>query len=236
MNPTALPISPRADTAQLARFSNVWINLETTASLAVAKPGVFERVMAGLIGQAGEGALDRIVWASGASVLHPEPPLRWLWERFQFSQEMREREGLPEITKEIKRKILGLNYLPMHGLDAETLAQNIEGDEFAVERSKRESKAVRDQLRERVCKVTAFSKEDVISRLYEMIDPCSAATSVPLSIVEMGMVENVELASGNVVVAISHDVADVSRAAVFPDGSRACACRHSWYRRRQMYF
>ena len=76
------------------------------------------------------------MWASGASVLHPEPPLRWFWERFQFSQEMREREGLPEITKEIKRNILGLNYLRMHGLDAEAIAKNIEGDEFAFERSK----------------------------------------------------------------------------------------------------
>jgi metal-sulfur cluster biosynthetic enzyme len=46
------------------------------------------------------------------------------------------------------------------------------------------------------------SQEDVISRLQQIIDPCSAATTVPLSIVEMGMVENVELASGNVVVAL----------------------------------
>ena len=50
--------------------------------------------------------------------------------------------------------------------------------------------------------MTAFTQEDVISRLHEIIDPCSAATKVPLSIVEMGMVENVELASGNVVVAL----------------------------------
>src|SRR5258708_9840908 len=48
--------------------------------------------------------------------------------------------------------------------------------------------------------MTAFTQEDVISRLQEIIDPCSAATKVPLSIVEMGMVENVELASGNVAV------------------------------------
>ena len=96
--------------------------------------------MAGLITHAGEGALDRIMWASGASVLHPEPPLRWFCERFQFSQEMREREGLPEITEEIKRKILGLNYLRMHGLDAEALAKNIKSDEFAVERSNGKAK------------------------------------------------------------------------------------------------
>jgi len=50
--------------------------------------------------------------------------------------------------------------------------------------------------------MTTFSQEDVISRLHEVIDPCSAATKVPLSIVEMGMVENVEFASGNVVVAL----------------------------------
>jgi uncharacterized protein len=49
---------------------------------------------------------------------------------------MREREGLPEITEEIKRKILGLNYLRMHGLDVEALAKSIEGDEFAVKRAK----------------------------------------------------------------------------------------------------
>jgi predicted TIM-barrel fold metal-dependent hydrolase len=121
---------------QLARFSNIWVNLEITSNLAVAKPGVFERVIAGLITHAGEGALDRLMWASGASVLHPDPPLKWFWERFHFSEEMREREGLPEITEEIKRKILGLNFLRMHGIDPKALAKKIKGDEFAVERSK----------------------------------------------------------------------------------------------------
>jgi uncharacterized protein len=125
---------------QLARFPNVWVNMETTSNLAVAKPGAFARVMAGLITHAGEGALDRIMWASGASVLHAEPPLQWFWEKFRFSDEMREREGLPEITEEIKMKILGLNYLRMHGLDAKVLAENIEGDEFSVARAKGKAK------------------------------------------------------------------------------------------------
>jgi predicted TIM-barrel fold metal-dependent hydrolase len=120
---------------QLARFDNVWVNLETTSNLAVAKPGAFARIVAGLIAHAGVGALDRLMWASGASVLHPEPPLRWFWEKFHFPEEMREREGLPEITREIKRNILGLNYLRMHGLDAKVLAENSKGDEFDVQRS-----------------------------------------------------------------------------------------------------
>jgi uncharacterized protein len=121
---------------QLARFPNVWVNLETTSNLAVAKPGAFQRVIAGLITHAGESALDRLMWASGASVLHPEPPLKWFWEHFHFPEEMREREGLPEITEEVKRKILGLNYLRMHALDPKTIAKNIEGDEFAIARAK----------------------------------------------------------------------------------------------------
>jgi metal-sulfur cluster biosynthetic enzyme len=50
--------------------------------------------------------------------------------------------------------------------------------------------------------MTAFTQEDVIFRLDEVVDPCSAATKVPLSIVEMGMVENVEFAAGNVIVAL----------------------------------
>jgi metal-sulfur cluster biosynthetic enzyme len=50
--------------------------------------------------------------------------------------------------------------------------------------------------------MTAFTHDEVMSRLHEITDPCSAATNVPLSIVEMGLVENVELASGNVVVAL----------------------------------
>jgi metal-sulfur cluster biosynthetic enzyme len=50
--------------------------------------------------------------------------------------------------------------------------------------------------------MTTFSQQDVISRLREVIDPCSAATRVPLSIVEMGTIESVEIVSRNVVVAL----------------------------------
>jgi metal-sulfur cluster biosynthetic enzyme len=48
----------------------------------------------------------------------------------------------------------------------------------------------------------AVSQDDVMSRLQGIVDPCSAATNVPLSIVEMGMIEEVAIASGTVVVAL----------------------------------
>jgi metal-sulfur cluster biosynthetic enzyme len=50
--------------------------------------------------------------------------------------------------------------------------------------------------------MNALTREDIISRLREVVDPCSVATRVPLSIVEMGMVESVELVSGNALVAL----------------------------------
>jgi metal-sulfur cluster biosynthetic enzyme len=50
--------------------------------------------------------------------------------------------------------------------------------------------------------MTTISLEGVVSRLHGVIDPCSAATRVPLSIVEMGMVENIELDKGEVTVAL----------------------------------
>jgi metal-sulfur cluster biosynthetic enzyme len=50
--------------------------------------------------------------------------------------------------------------------------------------------------------MTAITQEEVLSRLHQIIDPCSAATNVPLSIVEMGMIEHVEVSSGNVAIAL----------------------------------
>jgi len=50
--------------------------------------------------------------------------------------------------------------------------------------------------------MTVPSPDEVILRLHGVIDPCSAATNVPLSIVDMGMVEKVEVASGNVIIAL----------------------------------
>jgi metal-sulfur cluster biosynthetic enzyme len=44
-------------------------------------------------------------------------------------------------------------------------------------------------------------QQEVMSLLHGIVDPCSVATNVPLSIVEMGMVEKVEIASGKVVIA-----------------------------------
>ena len=58
---------------QLARFDNVYVNLETTATLATTRPLAFAHALASLI--RGPKALRRIVWGTGCMVSHPRPHL-----------------------------------------------------------------------------------------------------------------------------------------------------------------
>ncbi len=120
---------------QLARYPNVYVNLEVTASLTVAKPALFTQALAGLIGPSGAAGIDRLIWGTGASVWHPDPPLQWFWNSFEFSEEMVEGLALPQIDKAAKRKILGENYARLIGLDIEAARQRIAGDEFAQRRA-----------------------------------------------------------------------------------------------------
>ena len=99
----------------VAPFSNVYAEIGTTwASTIVSFPTVAAHLMGQLMKFMGP---DRIVFGSD-SVWYGTP--QWqidaLW-RFQIPEEMRERWGYPEITKEDKRKILGLNSAKLYGIE-----------------------------------------------------------------------------------------------------------------------
>ena len=72
---------------------------------------------------------------TGASVGHPDPPLRWFWNSFEFPEDMVAGLALPQIDKAAKRKILGENYARLIGPDIEAAKQRIAGDEFAQQRA-----------------------------------------------------------------------------------------------------
>lgn len=120
----------------LARFPNIWVNLETFNIIIMLRPRVFGEIMAGLLGVAGEAALERMYWASGAMNSHPRPGLEALM-RFQFTEDQMERHGIffpiPQLTHEHKRALLGGNIARLHGLDVEALAADIKDDEFAMQ-------------------------------------------------------------------------------------------------------
>lgn len=116
------------ETAQaIARYPNVYVNLETTFMLIYSAPGLFEEVLATFVRW---GGYEKLLFSSGMSYAHPQHQLD-LFRRFQFSQTTLERFGLEQITGEDKSLILGLNFARLAGLDVETTLSAVADDEFA---------------------------------------------------------------------------------------------------------
>ena len=115
---------------QLARFPNVYVNLETTTGLLGKRPGSFGRALAALLDVAGVDAIPRILWGTGSVAFHPQPLLERFVREFQFDDDLVERFGIPQLTLEHKRKILAENYAAMVGLDLDAMLAGIRGDEF----------------------------------------------------------------------------------------------------------
>lgn len=114
---------------QLARFPNVFVNLEITGAMAYSKPKAFQYAMAGLMQVAGPFAADKIVWGTGAMAFHPRPHLEGFWD-FQFDQDVMDQYGLPQFTREMKAGVLSGNYARILGLDLADRMARIADDEF----------------------------------------------------------------------------------------------------------
>jgi predicted TIM-barrel fold metal-dependent hydrolase len=125
------------DTAwQIARFHNVYVNLEITGSFVATRPAAFTQMLASLIGPGGEGAIEKILWGTGAIAFHPQPLLEAFVRDFAFPSELVEKAGVPQIDIAAKRKILFDNYARMTGLDLHARLAATRDDEFARRRAK----------------------------------------------------------------------------------------------------
>ena len=108
-------IKDTTEFAQLvAPYPNVYAELGAIfASCVVSFPTVCAHLMGILFKYLGA---DRIVWGTD-SIFYGSP--QWQIEAFwrlQIPEEMRRRYGYPEITEEMKRKVLGLNSARLYGL------------------------------------------------------------------------------------------------------------------------
>lgn len=119
---------------QLARFPNVYVNLEITTSLVAVAPAQFARAMATMLRHGGPAAIDRILWGTGAMAYHPRPHVEAFIRDFTFPSSLVEDWGIPPLTAEAKRKILAENYARMIGFDLKERLSAIEDDEFARQR------------------------------------------------------------------------------------------------------
>lgn len=116
---------------QLVRFPNAYVNLEATSQLLANAPKKFMRILAEMLAV---GAADRILWGTGGSVGHPQPLLERFWD-LTFTDEILETTGAPQLTREIKTKILGENVARLHGIDLDRLRkvvldEDLQGDEL----------------------------------------------------------------------------------------------------------
>jgi predicted TIM-barrel fold metal-dependent hydrolase len=116
---------------QIARFPNVFVGLESTATLAVRHPRKLARILGEFIMM---GGAKKLFWSSGASSPHPRPVLE-AFMRLQMPADMIEGDGYPALTEEIKSDILGRNYARLHGIDTAALKAKVSGDSLSKERA-----------------------------------------------------------------------------------------------------
>jgi len=116
---------------QIARFPNVYVGLESTATLAVRHPRKLARILGEFMMM---GGAKKLLWSSGASSPHPQPVLE-AFARLQMPPDMIEGDGYPALTDAVKADILGRNYARLHGLDLDAIAAKIADDDLSRQRA-----------------------------------------------------------------------------------------------------
>jgi predicted TIM-barrel fold metal-dependent hydrolase len=114
----------------LARFPNVYANLEITSLLMFHGPGLFNEILAQFLFWGGP---EKIIYSDGTLFCHSQPLLKRFWE-LELSDELLTKYNLRQLTKQHKALILGGNYARIVGLDVEQATHKIANDEFARER------------------------------------------------------------------------------------------------------
>ena len=118
---------------QIARFENVYVNLEVTAQLLPKHPRKFARIIGELMLARGS---ECILWGTGCSFTHARPLIED-FIAFEMPEDMVEGDGYAPVTDEDKANILGLNFARLHGLDVDALREQVAADD--IEQRKREN-------------------------------------------------------------------------------------------------
>jgi predicted TIM-barrel fold metal-dependent hydrolase len=120
-----------AQTAELmVRHPNLYANLESSFSYLIRKPAVFAEVLATLLVAGGP---ERILYGSGANLMHPRPLLE-AFADYEIPADVADRLGCPPLSDEIRRKIVGENALRLHGLNAAAVRDRVADDTFETEK------------------------------------------------------------------------------------------------------
>jgi hypothetical protein len=118
----------------LARFPNIYINMENLNMVVARRPRMMAKILLGLMKLAGTDALSRMFWGTGTVQYHPQPCLDAFLD-FEFPEDMLDEAGLyspiAQITREDKVGLLAGNFARLHDIDLEAVKAAIKDDEFA---------------------------------------------------------------------------------------------------------
>ena len=117
----------------LARFGNIYINMEIQNIIVERRPRAFAEILLGLCRIGGSDMLGRLFWGSGGTLHHPQPGLE-AFAAFEFPHELLEAGGLfkplRQITHQDKANILSGTFAKLHGIDLEECKRRVADDEF----------------------------------------------------------------------------------------------------------
>jgi predicted TIM-barrel fold metal-dependent hydrolase len=118
----------------LARFGNIYVNMEIQNIIVERRPRTFGNILLGLCHVGGSAMLDRLFWGSGGTLHHPRPGLEAFWE-YEFPEDQLDNAGLfmpiKQLTKQNKIDMLSGTYARLHGLDLDAMKSATQDDEFS---------------------------------------------------------------------------------------------------------
>jgi predicted TIM-barrel fold metal-dependent hydrolase len=110
----------------MGRFPNVYANLETTTALLWQAPRRFAQALALLLQWGGP---EKLLWGTGCTVTHPQHLIEAFWA-FDLPGDVAAAHGVPPLTPDVKRAILGGNYARMLGTDEAAMRAAFAGDQW----------------------------------------------------------------------------------------------------------
>jgi hypothetical protein len=108
--------------------SNLYAELGTTWFCLVRRPVEAAHVLGKLLTYFGP---DNIVWGTDSIWYGPAQQMLDAFKVFQIPRAMREEFGYPELTPEIREKILSKNAAKLYGLDLEEVRTSVASDDLA---------------------------------------------------------------------------------------------------------
>jgi len=111
-------------------YPNISVSLEGTSALLLKAPRKFAEIIGTIMAA---GGAQRINWGIGGAVLHSRIFEEAFWN-FEFPPDLVEDYGMPPLTEDVKRGILGLNAARQLGVEVEDLKKHFGGDEFSKPR------------------------------------------------------------------------------------------------------